>query len=59
MLSAGARVVITGRDLIRGAQAQATLGDDALFVAADAANAADVQRSVDTTLAAFGEIDVS
>jgi NAD(P)-dependent dehydrogenase (short-subunit alcohol dehydrogenase family) len=58
MLAEGARVVITGRDVIRGARAQAALGPDARFVAADATDAAAVQDSVDATVEAFGKLDV-
>ncbi len=58
MLAEGSRVVITGRDASRGAEAQAALGGDSLFVPADAADAAAVQASVDATLDAFGRLDV-
>ncbi len=54
----GASVAITGRDRARGAAAEAQLGPDALFVAADAGSVADVEQSVAATLARFGAIDV-
>jgi NAD(P)-dependent dehydrogenase (short-subunit alcohol dehydrogenase family) len=58
LLAEGARVVITGRDARRGAQAQARLGDGALFVGADAADPDAVRHSVDAALDAFGRLDV-
>jgi NAD(P)-dependent dehydrogenase (short-subunit alcohol dehydrogenase family) len=58
MLAEGASVVITGRDRRRGAQAQAQLGDRALFVEADAAEVDAVQRSVNAAIEHFGAIDV-
>jgi NAD(P)-dependent dehydrogenase (short-subunit alcohol dehydrogenase family) len=58
LLAAGARVVITGRDLERGAAAETELGPDAMFVAADAGDLDGVERSVKATLARFETIDV-
>jgi NAD(P)-dependent dehydrogenase (short-subunit alcohol dehydrogenase family) len=58
LLAKGARVVITGRDVDRGAAAETELGSDAVFVAADAADADAVERSVKATLARFETIDV-
>jgi NAD(P)-dependent dehydrogenase (short-subunit alcohol dehydrogenase family) len=55
----GAAVVITGRDRERGRAAAAALGGgEALFVAADAADEVDVQRSRDAALERFGRIDI-
>jgi len=54
----GAAVVITGRDGERGAAAAAALGEPALFVAADAAIQADVERSRDAALERFGRLDI-
>jgi NAD(P)-dependent dehydrogenase (short-subunit alcohol dehydrogenase family) len=51
-------VAITGRDEALGAQAQAELGPEALFVRADATDTDAVTGSVDAALARFGRIDV-
>jgi NAD(P)-dependent dehydrogenase (short-subunit alcohol dehydrogenase family) len=51
-------VVITGRDVDRGAAAETELGRDAMFVAADAGDPDAVERSVKATLARFQTIDV-
>jgi NAD(P)-dependent dehydrogenase (short-subunit alcohol dehydrogenase family) len=56
-LAEGARVAITGRDGERGSAAQAQLGEDALFVRADAADPEQVERSIADTLERFGRID--
>jgi len=58
ILTEGARVAITGRDAARGAAAQEQLGENALFVAADAADMGAVASSVDAALKTFGRIDV-
>jgi NAD(P)-dependent dehydrogenase (short-subunit alcohol dehydrogenase family) len=58
LLAKSARVVITGRDVERGAAAETELGSDAMFVAADAADADAVERSVKSTLARYETIDV-
>jgi meso-butanediol dehydrogenase/(S,S)-butanediol dehydrogenase/diacetyl reductase len=58
LLAKSARVVITGRDVERGAAAETELGSDAMFVAADAADADAVKRSVKSTLARYETIDV-
>jgi NAD(P)-dependent dehydrogenase (short-subunit alcohol dehydrogenase family) len=58
MLAEGAHVVITGRDAGRGVAARQQLGEDVLFVAADASDADAVANSVSATLEAFGAIDV-
>jgi meso-butanediol dehydrogenase / (S,S)-butanediol dehydrogenase / diacetyl reductase len=58
LLAKGVRVVITGRDVDRGAAAETELGSDAMFVAADAADADAVERSVKSTLARYETIDV-
>jgi NAD(P)-dependent dehydrogenase (short-subunit alcohol dehydrogenase family) len=57
-LAKGARVAITGRDVERGSAAEAELGSDAVFVAADASDADDVERSVTATLERFETVDV-
>jgi NAD(P)-dependent dehydrogenase (short-subunit alcohol dehydrogenase family) len=54
----GARVVVTGRDEERGRAAAARLGEAGDFVAADAADADAVERSVAATLVAMGRLDV-
>jgi NAD(P)-dependent dehydrogenase (short-subunit alcohol dehydrogenase family) len=54
----GARVVVTGRDQARGRAAEERLGAGARFVAADAADEDDVERSVDAALATTGRLDV-
>ena len=51
-------MVITGRDVDRGAAAETELGPGAMFVAADAADPDAVERSVKATLARFQAIDV-
>ena len=58
MLSEGARVVVTGRDSIRGPTPRRRSVRRALFVAADAADAADVQTSRGRDPHAFGRLDV-
>jgi NAD(P)-dependent dehydrogenase (short-subunit alcohol dehydrogenase family) len=58
LLAKSARVVITGRDADRGAAAETELGPDAMFVAADAGDPDDVERSVNATLARFETIDL-
>jgi NAD(P)-dependent dehydrogenase (short-subunit alcohol dehydrogenase family) len=57
-LAKGARVAITGRDVERGSAAESELGSDAVFVAADASDADDVERSVTATLERFETVDV-
>jgi NAD(P)-dependent dehydrogenase (short-subunit alcohol dehydrogenase family) len=56
----GARVVITGRDAAIGDAAQRRLrdGGEAWFVAADAANAVEVRRSVERAVELLGGLDV-
>jgi NAD(P)-dependent dehydrogenase (short-subunit alcohol dehydrogenase family) len=54
----GARVVVTGRDDARGRAAEERLGAGARFVAADAADEDDVERSVGAALATTGRLDV-
>jgi NAD(P)-dependent dehydrogenase (short-subunit alcohol dehydrogenase family) len=58
LLARGARTVITGRDLERGAAAETELGSDAMFVAADAGDPDEVECSVQAALARFETIDV-
>jgi NAD(P)-dependent dehydrogenase (short-subunit alcohol dehydrogenase family) len=54
----GARVVVTGRDQARGRAAEERLGAGARFVAADAADEDEVERSVGAALATTGRLDV-
>jgi NAD(P)-dependent dehydrogenase (short-subunit alcohol dehydrogenase family) len=54
----GARVVVTGRDEQRGRDAAQRLGAGARFVAADAADEAAVERSVQVALEEMGRLDV-
>jgi NAD(P)-dependent dehydrogenase (short-subunit alcohol dehydrogenase family) len=54
----GARVVVTGRNGERGRAAAARLGEAGRFVAADAADADAVERSVASALEAMGRLDV-
>jgi NAD(P)-dependent dehydrogenase (short-subunit alcohol dehydrogenase family) len=51
-------VAITGRDPRRGALAEAQLGEQALFIPADAAHGPDVERSRDAVLERFGRLDI-
>jgi NAD(P)-dependent dehydrogenase (short-subunit alcohol dehydrogenase family) len=57
-LAEGARVVITGRDLDLGRQAEQKLGPGARFVDADAADPAAVRSSVATAADHLGGLDV-
>jgi 3-oxoacyl-[acyl-carrier protein] reductase len=62
-VSAGARVVITGRDAVAGAAAVDELsavraGADVAFVRADAGSPADAERMVAETVQRFGGLDV-
>jgi NAD(P)-dependent dehydrogenase (short-subunit alcohol dehydrogenase family) len=59
-LADGARIIITGRDEKRGAAAEQSLGDPhrARFIAADAADQASVETSVERALHAMGRLDV-
>lgn len=50
--------MITGRDVERGVAAETELGPDAIFVAADAGDPGEVERSVQVTLARFQTIDI-
>jgi NAD(P)-dependent dehydrogenase (short-subunit alcohol dehydrogenase family) len=54
----GARVVVTGRDELRGRAAEQRLGDRARFVAADAGDETAVGHSVRFALEAMGRLDV-
>jgi NAD(P)-dependent dehydrogenase (short-subunit alcohol dehydrogenase family) len=57
----GARVTITGRDEARGAEVVEEVrgaGSEGLFVRSDVRVAADCERAVRETLAAFGRLDV-
>jgi NAD(P)-dependent dehydrogenase (short-subunit alcohol dehydrogenase family) len=57
LIRTGARVAIVGRNAERGARAAAGLGGEAIFVAADVANSADVAAVVDATIARWGKLD--
>jgi len=57
-LSDGARVVITGRNRKLGAQAEQSLGPDARFLAADAADPGAVASSVTAAASRLGGLDV-
>lgn len=57
----GARVVVNGRDAVRGRavlEEVRELGAEAIFVQADVSRADDVRRLVETTLQTFGRIDI-
>jgi NAD(P)-dependent dehydrogenase (short-subunit alcohol dehydrogenase family) len=57
----GARVVLMARNEARGLEALATItaaGGQALFVAGDAARAADCKACVDATVQAYGRLDI-
>lgn len=57
----GARVVIAERDREAGLSVEAALkqrGYDCLFVATDVSNAENVKSTIDTTIEAFGKIDI-
>jgi NAD(P)-dependent dehydrogenase (short-subunit alcohol dehydrogenase family) len=59
---AGAKVVITGRRAEEGAKTVALIeaaGGQGLFVQADITKAADVERAVAQTVAAFGRLDIA
>jgi NAD(P)-dependent dehydrogenase (short-subunit alcohol dehydrogenase family) len=59
---AGAKVVITGRRAEEGAKTVALIeaaGGQGLFVQADITKAADVERAVQATVAAFGKLDIA
>jgi NAD(P)-dependent dehydrogenase (short-subunit alcohol dehydrogenase family) len=58
VLRDGGRAVFTGRDAALGAEVQERLGDAAGFVAADASDAADVERSVAAALDVLGGLDL-
>jgi NAD(P)-dependent dehydrogenase (short-subunit alcohol dehydrogenase family) len=60
LIEEGARVAITGRDEAVGHAAVEALGNrgDALFVAADASEEADVERSVRHAIEALGRLDL-
>jgi NAD(P)-dependent dehydrogenase (short-subunit alcohol dehydrogenase family) len=57
----GAKVAIAGRDRKKGAALAAALkakGHDALALALDATRVADIRRTVDNVLTAFGAVDI-
>jgi len=59
-LAAGARVVINGRSVEKGQQALAEMaaGENAKFVAGDVTSQQDVENFVDSTIKAYGRIDI-
>ncbi|HEY7324431.1 MAG TPA: SDR family oxidoreductase [Streptosporangiaceae bacterium] len=57
-IAEGARVVITGRDVELGSRAELTLGPEARFVDADAADPDAIASSVATTADHLGGLDV-
>jgi NAD(P)-dependent dehydrogenase (short-subunit alcohol dehydrogenase family) len=59
-LAEGARLVVTGRDVALGAEAERVLRDvgDATFLRADAADPSDVDRSVRDAVERLGGLDV-
>ncbi len=58
LLAAGARVVLADRDVEHGAEAAASLGDDAIFVPTDVTSDADLDRLVATAIEQFGRLDI-
>ncbi len=60
MLSAGARVAINGRNQAKGDAAigEMAAGDNAIFVAGDVKQRADVDQFIDTTIRTFGRVDI-
>ncbi len=59
LTDAGARVVIAGRDSIKGAAAVASLGGaEALFVTADVTSQDSCRRLVDEAVERFGRLDI-
>lgn len=58
LIAEGARVVITGQDAERVAEAATRLGNQARGIVADVRSAAAMQAAVAETVAAFGQIDV-
>ena len=58
LVDAGAKVVITGRDAERAAEAAASLGDSALGIGAHAADEEAARACVEETMGRFGSIDL-
>jgi 3-hydroxybutyrate dehydrogenase len=60
LLGAGAQVAINGRNQDKGAQAlqEMDAGDNAIFVAGDVTNQADVEGFIAKTIEQFGRIDI-
>ncbi len=58
MVSEGASVVLCGRRKNLGEEIAAQLGDSALFVEADVTDETQVQRTVQTVLDRFGQLDI-
>ena len=57
----GAKIAITGRRIELGERVVSeirSLGGEAIFIAADVAQAEDCRRSIDETLAAYGRVDI-
>jgi NAD(P)-dependent dehydrogenase (short-subunit alcohol dehydrogenase family) len=55
----GARIACLDRDAAAARATADAIGSDALAIAADVANAADMQRAVAETAAAFGRLDIA
>ena len=58
LANAGARVVLAGRNQAKGDKAAATLGDRAIFIAADVTKKADCVNLVAKTVEKFGKLDI-
>ncbi|MEQ9451725.1 MAG: SDR family NAD(P)-dependent oxidoreductase [Pseudomonadales bacterium] len=60
LLKAGARVAINGRNQEKGDQAlvEMAAGDNAIFLAGDVQQQADVEAFIDGTIVHFGQIDI-
>ena len=57
-VSAGAQVVLVDINEDRGAEAVATLGNNARFITCDVSDAADVAEAVKAAVEAFGRLDI-
>ena len=58
LAGAGARVVVAARDRVKGAQAAAVLGGDAVFLPADVTRKSDCVDLIADTVAHFGRVDI-
>jgi 3-hydroxybutyrate dehydrogenase len=59
-IAEGGKVVITGTNPAKGAQAMEEIGrpDDVMFVQADAKQRADCEKAIDDAIARFGKVDI-